>query len=86
MRELKKKNVELGEQHTALLEEYEACQEQAGGCPSKNANARTKFYRICFSLRFCVRSFIAFVFDARVALCRLANSMATTHQVPGTYL
>lgn len=27
-RELKKKNAHLGEQHTALLEDYEACQEQ----------------------------------------------------------
>ncbi|CAM9355445.1 unnamed protein product, partial [Laminaria digitata] len=27
-RELKKKNADLGEQHTALLEDYEACQEQ----------------------------------------------------------
>lgn len=29
-RDLKKKNGELGEQHTALLEDYEACQEKAG--------------------------------------------------------
>lgn len=28
-RDLKKKNASLGEQHTALLEDYEACQEQA---------------------------------------------------------
>lgn len=28
-RDLKKKNAHLGEQHTALLEDYEACQEQA---------------------------------------------------------
>lgn len=30
-RDLKKKNAHLGEQHTALLEDYEACQEQASG-------------------------------------------------------
>lgn len=28
-RDLKKKNAHLGEQHTALLEDYEGCQEQA---------------------------------------------------------
>lgn len=28
-RDLKKKNANLGEKHTALLEDYEACQEQA---------------------------------------------------------
>lgn len=33
-RELKKKNSELGEQHTRLLEDFEACQEEASDCPS----------------------------------------------------
>eukprot|EP00903_Cladosiphon_okamuranus_P009871 g9377.t1 len=32
--DLKKKNAHLGEQHTALLEDYEGCQEQARGRPS----------------------------------------------------
>lgn len=62
--DLKKKNAELGEQHTALLEDYEACQEQASlglswlsGRKAQAAKQKILFRNgFCFGLSFSVSS------------------------------
>lgn len=58
-RDLKKKNAQLGEQHTALLEDYEGCQEQAsyGDLARSSFGAWTENACTCSRIkRFCVNT------------------------------